>query len=102
MKDENLNQAIIAYLGKAGSAAYPGKDEVAVIAVAAKADSNPVELLAKVRAIDTEFMAIEIDWSSNTLEEGGDEAKRVMASRYPNLDEDALEALRWKFTYDLR
>lgn len=102
MNDEVLNHAIVAYLGKAGSAAYPGKDEVAVIAVATETGSNPVELLAKVRAVDTEFQEIKVDWNSLNLEEGGDEAKRVMATRHPLLDEDALDALRWKFTYDLR
>ncbi len=102
MNDEIVNEAIVAYLGQAGSAAYPGKDEVAVIAVATKTDINPVELLAKVHAIDAEFMDIKVDWTSHGLEEGGDEAKRVMAARYSHLNEDALEALRWKFTYDWR
>ncbi len=102
MNDHILNQAIVAYLGKAGSAAYPGKDEAAVTAVAEGANADPAELLARVRAIDAEFMGVKVDWESLSLEEGGDEAKRVMAARYPQLDEDALEALRWKFTYDWR
>ncbi len=102
MNDQLLNQAIISYLGTAGSAAYPGKDVAAVSALATSAGVNQAELLSKVHEIDAEFMGIKVDWDSLSLEEGGDEAKQIMAARYPNLDEDVLDALRWKFTYDWR
>ena len=99
MEDQQLSQAIIAYLGK-GRSSFPRTDEEAVLALESETESSA--LLEKVLAAVAEMMSIEIDWSTHTLPEGGDEAARVMAKRHPELTEEALVALRWMFTYNWR
>ena len=98
-RDRELNRALVAYLGK-GRSSFPRTDEAAVLAVARGDDG--AELQARVRVIVSELMAIEIDWSVHTLADGGRRAERIMASRHPELDDDALGALRWMFTYNWR
>lgn len=91
-----LNQAIISYLGK-GVSSFPRHDEAAVRELVAKEEAN--ELLEKVKEVISGCMSVEIDWSAHSLSEAGNEAARVMAQRYPDLSEAALDALRWQFTY---
>lgn len=101
MEHQVQSQAIIAYLGK-GRSAFPRSDADAVLAVATETGVDAHELLASVRAVVDECMAIKIDWSNNTLSDGGDEAKRVLATSHPELSDEALTALRWTFTYNWR
>ena len=96
--DERVGEAIALYLGT-GSSAFPRSDAEAVRARFPDADEG---LVAKVEALAAEIMAIEIDWNSRSLSQGGDEARRVMAERHPELSDDALTALRWMFTYNWR
>ncbi|MGB3437376.1 MAG: hypothetical protein WBA97_01380 [Actinophytocola sp.] len=99
VEDRELSQAIVTYIGK-GRSAFPLRDEDAVAASSAGAD--PSALLAKVRAIVSECMSLEVDWSAHSLVEGGREAERFMAARHPDLGRDALDALSWTFMYDWR
>lgn len=101
MEDQALSQAIIAYLGK-GRSAFPVSDPDAVLALAADTNGDSDALLSSVRALVEECMAVKIDWSNSTLSEGGDEAARVMATRHPELTAEAINALRWSFTYNWR
>lgn len=94
-----VSRAVVAYIGK-GRSAFPRADDAAVTMMAAGVD--PAALLTEVRAIVSECLSIEIDWSTCSLAEGGDEARRIMAARRPELDADALDALRWMFTYRWR
>ena len=98
MVDDKLSQAIIEYLAK-GRSPFPRTDEAAV---AAFAGDEAIDLLARVRAIVDEMMAIEVDWSVSTLSEGGRKAQAQMADRHPELSDDALAALYWAFTYNWR
>lgn len=98
MVDETLSQAIIEYLAK-GRSPFPKSDEDAVVALAG---DDAGAMLARVGGIVDEMMAIETNWSANTLSEGGRKAEAVMASRHPELSEDALAALYWMFTYNWR
>lgn len=99
MEDRDLSQAIILYLAK-GRSSFPKSDDAAVIA-AASAPEGPA-LLDRVRRITDECMAIDVDWASHTLVEGGEEARQTMALRHPELSPQALDALRWMFTYNWR
>ncbi len=91
-----LNQAIILYLGR-GMSSFPRHDEAVVRGLVAKEEAD--ELLEKVKEVITGCMSVEIDWSAHSLSEAGDEAVRVMAQSYPDLNDAALDALRWQFTY---
>lgn len=98
MVDERLSQAIIEYLAK-GRSPFPKTDEDAVIAFAG---DDAADMLARVRRVVDEMMATEVDWSSNTLSEGGRQAQAQIAARHPELSDDALAALYWMFTYNWR
>lgn len=97
--DQELSQAIVEYLGR-GRSSFPISDEEAVVKVAG--DGDPAVLLAKVRAIESECLSVYIDWTTLTLEQAGWEAERVMRARHPELSRDAVDALRWGFTYNWR
>lgn len=99
MEDHELNQAIIAFLG-GGRSAFPTHDGAAVIAAASATDARA--LLDRLRRVTDECMAIHIDWASHTLVEGGEEARQTMACRHPELSPQALDALKWMFTYNWR
>lgn len=96
VKKQQLNHALVAYLGW-GRSSFPRHDEAA--AKEFMAASEEEELLAQVKSIVAGCVSVEIDWSTHTLSEAGDEVRRVMAARYPELNDDALDALRWEFTY---
>lgn len=99
VEDARVSQAIVEYLGK-GRSPFPRADDGAVVAFAAGAD--PEALLARVEALVDEMNAIEVDWSTKGLSEGGREAQRTMAERHPELGQIALDALYWMFTYNWR
>lgn len=99
MEDRVLSRAIILYLAK-GRSPFPKSDDAAVIAAAHPVDAPA--LLDRVRRITDECMAIDIDWASHSLVEGGEEARQTMAIRHPELSPEALDALRWMFTYNWR
>lgn len=52
--------------------------------------------------IITECMQVEVDWAEHSLVEGGRAAQTAIAQRFPELGEEALEALFWAFTYNVR
>ena len=97
--DEELSEAVVAYLGK-GRSSFPRTDEDAVAPLAESA-GRP-ELLATVKALVGECLAVQVDWSTRSLSEGGREAQAVMAERHPELSAAALEALYSMFTYNWR
>lgn len=99
VEDRVLSEAVIAYLGK-GRSPFPRTDDEAVLTSVPDADAAAV--LEKVHALAEECLSIRIDWSTHDLSQGGDEAKREMAARHPELSDDALVALRWAFTYNWR
>ena len=97
-KDQLLSKAIISYLSK-GKSSFPKHDEDAVRLLASDAHTDPEMLLDKAQTITTECASIEVDWSTHSLTEGGKEVARVMTERHPELEDDAIDALAWMFTY---
>jgi hypothetical protein len=91
-----LNAAIVAYL-QWRTSGVPKRDAEAARAVAAKGD--PEVLLARVGGLVRECGRVEVDWSTHDLAEGAALARVQMASRYPELDDEALDALSWDFSY---
>lgn len=96
--DELLSSAVVTHLGK-GRSPFPVNDDEAVRELAG---SESADLLPRVRNLEDEMMAVPIDWSSTSLSDGGDEARRALAERHPELSDGALDALRWMFTYNWR
>lgn len=78
----------------------PRHDSDAVIAEFG-AQRGP-ELLVEVAELFREANLLEVDWTSMTLAEGGDYMRSVTAKRHPELTDEALDAMRWKWTFDWR
>lgn len=97
--DEQLSRAVVAYLGK-GRSAFPRTDAGAVAPDAPATERDA--LLARVRNVVDECLAIEVDWHDRSLAAAGQVARDTMARRHPGLSPDALDALRWLFTYTWR
>lgn len=96
MERQQLNAAIVAYIG---DSSFPRHDEAAVKEFAEKGE-EALLLIAKVMEIVDGALSVEIDWSTHTLSEAGDEVKRVVATRYPGLNERTLDKLAWAFMYN--
>lgn len=90
-----LDAGILAFLGR-GESSFPRRDASAVVGGPAG------ELLAEVTSIVDECVAIEVDWTTTSLTDGGRHARAVMAHRHPSLSPTALDALEWAFTYAWR
>lgn len=96
MERQQLNAAIVAYIG---DGSFPRHDQAAIKEFAAGGE-EALALTAKVMEIVDGALSVEIDWSTHTLSEAGDEVKRVVATRYPGLNEKALDKLAWAFMYN--
>ncbi len=59
-------------------------------------------LASQVQVLLAELDSMQVDWSRHDLGSAGEEARRLMASRHPQLTEEALEALNWTFTFSWR
>src|SRR5690349_8647988 len=88
--DPQLSRALGAYLHH-GRADRPQRDSDAV---------PSAELLLRVQAIVEETLAIEPDWVPEVVPDPVRRVVGLMGSRHPELDELALEALGWLYTYD--
>ncbi|MDJ1115534.1 hypothetical protein [Microbacterium dauci] len=97
--DATLSDAIVAYLAK-GRSPFPKSDADAVAPEAPPAQREA--LIAAAQAIIEECLAVDVDWNSHSLSEGGRRAQAVIAERHPELTPEALEALYWAFTYNWR
>jgi hypothetical protein len=93
---QNLCLAIVAFLGF-GESAWPLHDRDRVT------DVFGPELLEKVLSILDEVDSVDMDWSNNlALADAGALVRCEMQSRYPELDDAALDAIAWKYTFDWR
>ena len=97
--DGELSEAVVMVVGFRTSN-HPRPDYTVL---AHRFGSSRAQYMAsKVEAILSELGKIEVDWIRNTLASGGDAVRGVMAGRHPELTEEALAALDWKFTFDWR
>lgn len=95
MERQQLNAAILAYIG---DGSFPRRDQAAVKEFVAGGE-EALTLIAKVMEIVDGALSVEIDWSTHTLDQAGDEVKHVMAARYPGLNDKVLDKLAWAFMY---
>jgi len=94
---DQLSEGILAYL-QARSAASPRTDEGAVLAL----PDGGVALLEEVKAVVTESLAVTVDWNSLSLGDAGRYAAAETGRRHPELDQEALDAIAWNFTFAWR
>ncbi len=96
---EELNQAVVLFIGY-GVNPFPRCDGEALI----RAYGNPLgsDLSSTVIKLTNELNQIPFDWNQVNLVSAGGLVRAEMHSRHPELDDKALDALTWKFTYDWR
>lgn len=93
---KNFCLAIITYLGF-GDSVSPRNDRDRVIEIFGH------DLLEKVLLVLGEVNCLEVDWSHDlTLKAAGMLVRREMQLRYPELNDLALDAIAWKYTFDWR
>lgn len=97
--DEELSEAVVMVIGF-GTSNCPGED-YAPLAQRFGASRAP-DMASRVEALLKELFRVEVDWSKHSLASGSDEARSVMARRHPELTDEALAALDWKFSFDWR
>lgn len=59
-------------------------------------------LVVQIEAILADLWLLKPDWQKMNLEEGTDWALREIHKRYPGLDEQALNAIGWTYSFDMR
>ena len=97
--ETDLSRAVVLYLGF-GSAPSPQANGSTLTREFGA--ERGAELLERVVDLLDEVREIQIDWPIHSLASAGDAACDSMRGRHPELSEEALRALGWKFTFDWR
>ena len=104
---DQLSEGVLAYL-QARTAASPRTDEGAVLALAddgtraADGGADGAALLAEVKAVVGESLAVTVDWNALSLGDAGRYAAAETGKRHPGLSQEALDAIAWNFTFAWR
>jgi len=96
MNIDALSLAVTAFLGY-GSANHPMEQPERLLDVFDSKQAHELEV--EVRALLDELNKLQPDWSSLSLAEAGTWASNEMHRRHPELNQDALKALKWAFTW---
>lgn len=97
MRAEEASQALVLWLGF-GRAAWPQRDDAA-IAAAVGPDRAP-SVLETLRALESDFYASDALIIAPDLVAMGDRAAQQFRARHPELSDEAVNALRWAYTFD--
>lgn len=92
----NLNDAIVRFTGY-GKAIHPMENKELVAEIFSSKEWP--QILERLDSIIGELNQLKPDWSSCSLAQAGKWAKAEMKSKHPELNEDALNALEWTFTW---
>ncbi len=93
----DLNRAVVLYV-RHGTAAWPQRDGAAVVREFGAERAGA--LLPRVASLLDEIGRIDLDWRAHTLASATQCARAELQRRHPELDDAALGALAWKFSYD--
>ena len=99
MTANDVSTAVTMYLGY-GSSAFPLTDYARL--VSNFGDARAVELKSQIKSLLQELDSSPIDWSSHSLQSAGDLVRSSTRARHPELTDEAVQALVWKFTFDWR
>ena len=99
MTNNELNQAMLLFLGY-GTNVSPQSNHLLLKKKYGETTANT--LLKDINQILQKLNAVNIDWSSVNLVGAGEVAAQAVYSEYPFLDDKALKALAWKFSFDWR
>lgn len=87
----------MAYLG-VGVSPFPVRRDDAVAQIAE--ESGEDGLLAAVTSLVAEVHAVEVDWNVDSMASATARVAAHLRTNHPDLAEEAVSALVWKFSYD--
>ncbi|MBL0319044.1 MAG: hypothetical protein IPP74_07125 [Alphaproteobacteria bacterium] len=93
----DLSRALIIFIGY-GISSSPTRNSIKIIEEFGPAEGE--RLLYSIKIVFEEVGRINVDWSKNTLESAGKIARAHVQEIHPDLSEEALQAIEWKFTFD--
>lgn len=97
MNPEELSRAIVLYTGRGGGSPFPTRS---LERLAQYFDVlEAADLANEIAHLEEEFYEVQ-PTDLESLNESADRAAAVFASRHPELTEEAVDALRWCYTYD--
>lgn len=99
MVDGDLSGALVTYVWGLGGRSWPSRD---VEAVKDRYGDQALNLIPRIRAIFAAVDAAEVNWSSEGLLGAVSRIKALIRSTYPELNEDAIEAIGVEFSYTWR
>ena len=94
-----LSQAIVVWTGR-GRTAWPSRDERYV--VEQFGEDVAVTLMPAIKELAADFYLSSARDTVADLSEMGDVAASEFRSRHPEISEEAVQALRWCYTYDYK
>jgi hypothetical protein len=96
---DGASESIVLLLGR-GASPYPKKDPERVTAV--YGDSVGLDLVSYAQRVLNELYDVTPNWDAEDLLGAAERAVSTVAARHPELNRDALEALRWSYTYSYK
>lgn len=94
---EAVSAAVVAYLG-VGNSPFPVRRDDAVAKIAQ--ESGEGDLLGAVTYLVAEVHTVEIDWNVDSMASAMARVAAHLRANHPDLAEEAVSALVWKFTCD--
>lgn len=94
--DDELSQAVVAYIRGAGLAWPHGSLEA--VAAAMGPDAAP-RLRQRLNAVAAESVYWPVDWNSHDLLSAMEVVRRGLTKAHPELSDEAVDALVWDFSY---
>jgi hypothetical protein len=94
-----LSEAIVVWIGFHREA-WPNRDDQRVLDRYGPEEGSA--LLEAVHALDEDFYASDAKWSAPNLVAMGDQASAEFHARHPEIDELAVQALAWAYTFDYK
>jgi hypothetical protein len=95
----DVSRAVLLFLGFS-TASSPHADRDALLREFGV--EHAAELERGVASVLDDLFRIQIDWSAHSLASAGEFATKQIRAGHPELSEEALRALDWKFTFDWR
>jgi hypothetical protein len=93
------SEAIVLYLGR-GVLSYPKRDAARLIE--RFGETEGLDLVAYAQGILKELFDVIPNWEKDDLGAATHRAATVVAENHPELDPDALAALRWSYSWSYK
>lgn len=96
MVDEELSRAVVAYIRGSGRAWPSASPEAVVKAFGTEAAER---LMPRLGQVAREAVYWPVDWQAHDLVSATRAVEEAIAVAHPELDQDAVSALGWYFSY---